>query len=89
MAKLNLTNIINDQDKEVAVVGALVGLVASAVYGAVTNIHSFKDFWEIGVKWGPAYVNGFKDFLKASLYTVPSGAVLSYIGSKVHSLLKK
>ncbi len=87
--KLNLEKLVNGRDKDFMTAGALIGLLGSAAYGTLSNIHSFKDFIEIGMEFGPAYWRAAGDFLKTSLYAVPVATAVGYVASKVSNLFDK
>jgi hypothetical protein len=87
--KLKLENLINEQDKDFIKIGAVIGLIGSALYGTVSNIHDWQDFIQIGVKWGDAYWKGFGTFAKTALYAVPITSATGYVASKVSNLFDK
>ncbi len=82
--------ICDTQDAAHVGIGAGVALLLTGIVAAATNIDGVADMVEITapVPWADSYWNTLRTFAEMSLYTVPGGAALGYIRSKIYSSMR-
>ena len=84
MGKL-LEKVIDDEDLIVMGVTAGLTLIGTGIYAAFANINGVGDVVDISapIPWSTTYLSTLKTFGEAVIYSLPTSAVVGYIGSKI------